>query len=114
VGEVLVRGTGVGPGSVTGRVVVADTAAEASRRIREGDVLVLAEGASDFVPLVSHVAAVISEDGGASSPAVAIGVARGIPVLVGARGATQLLRDGDVVTIDAGRGVCFRRRSAGL
>jgi pyruvate kinase len=106
VGEVVLRGTGVGRGAATGRVVVARGPDDASR-FRDGDVLVVATAVADLVPLMARAGAIVSEEAGHSA-AAAVALATGIPVILGARHATSLLRDGEVVTIDGARGLCYR------
>ncbi len=106
VGEVVLRGTGIGRGASTGRVLVARTAVDAGR-LRDGDVLVLARASGDMVPFMERAGGIISEEAGHSS-AAAVGLAAGIPVILGAADATSILRDGELVTIDGARGLCYR------
>jgi pyruvate kinase len=108
VGEVVVRGTGVSRGSATGRVVVAGTPDEARERLRAGDVLVVSAASAELLPLMERAAAVVAEEEPPCGEAAAAGLALGIPVVVGAAHATRLLRDGELVTIDGGRGLCLR------
>ena len=48
---------------------------------------------------------IITEQDGANSHAAIVGLALNKPVLVGAKGATEILRSGTNVTLDAERGI---------
>lgn len=111
VGEILLRGLGVGSRAATGRVVVAGDAREALETFRAGDVVVARSATAELLPLMERAAAVVTEEGGRTSEAALLGQALGIPVIVGASGAVTLLRSGEVVTIDGSRGLCYRGRA---
>jgi pyruvate kinase len=108
IGDVLVRGTGVGTRAATGRAVVVRSAAEAEQLFRDGDVLVAATTDRDLVPFIQRAAAVVCEEEGLTCHAAVVGVSLGLPTVVGAAGATRLLRTGDVVTVDGVRGLVYR------
>jgi pyruvate kinase len=107
VGKVLVQGTGLGPGSVTGELCVARTAGEAAESFCEGSILVVPFTNNDFLPVMKRASAIIAEEGGIGSHAAIVGLALEIPVIVGAANATQILKSGSVVTIDADRGIVY-------
>lgn len=107
VGKVLVQGTGVGSGSVTGELCVARTAAEADENFVDCAILVVPYTNNDFLPIMKRASAVIVEEGGIGSHAAIVGLALEIPVIVGAANATQILKRGSVVTIDADRGLVY-------
>ena len=111
VGDVLLQGTGIGNRSATGKVVIATTVEVARSRFQAGDVLVIRATDAEFLPLMERAAGVITEDGGQTSEAALVGLALGIPVIVRAAGATDLLQDGETVTIDGTRGLCYRGRA---
>jgi len=60
-----------------------------------------------MLPFMKMASAIIVEEGGLSSHAVTVGLALGIPVLIGADNATQLLKTGVSVTLDADRGIVY-------
>ncbi len=111
VGDILLRGTGIGNRAGTGRVVLATSVPEVRDAFHPGDVLVVATASPDLLPFMERAAGVVSEEGGQTSEAALLGLALGIPVIVGAAGATQLLRAGEIVTIDGARGLCYRGRA---
>ncbi|MCD8510806.1 MAG: hypothetical protein LRY73_13690 [Bacillus sp. (in: Bacteria)] len=52
--------------------------------------------------------AIVAEEGGLTSPTAIVGLSKGIPVIVGATGATSMLKDGEEVTVDPLRGLVYR------
>ena len=107
VGNVLVRGTGIGSGYKTGEVCVVKSSTEALKTFEEGKILVVNSTNNDMLPFMKVASAIIVEEGGLSSHAATVGLALGIPVLVGAENATQLLKTGISVTLDADRGLVY-------
>ncbi|MBI2874724.1 MAG: pyruvate kinase, partial [Firmicutes bacterium] len=108
VGDVLLRGVGVGQKPATGQVCVARSAREAVPKMRDGAVLVVRATDSDYIPAMQKAVAIITEEGGFTSHAAVVGINLGIPVIVGAQGATHVLRDGLLVTVDTTRGLVYR------
>ncbi len=108
IGDVLVRGTGVGTRAATGRAVVVRGPADARASFQDGDVLVAAATDRDLVPFMQRAAAIVCEEEGLTSHAAVVGVTLGIPVVVGAAGATQRLPAGELVTVDPARGLVYR------
>ena len=107
VGDVLVSGIGVTKGSVCGNLCVCKDEKEASERFKEGDILVVPETSNEILSILKSASAVITERGGANSHAAIVGLTLGKPVIVGAQNATQLLKSGTTVTVDAARGIVF-------
>jgi len=107
VGNVLVRGTGIGSGYKTGEVFVAKSSGDAFKAFEEGKILVINSTTNEMLPFMKMASAIIVEEGGLSSHAVTVGLALGIPVLIGADNATQLLKTGVSVTLDADRGIVY-------
>ncbi|MBC7106977.1 MAG: pyruvate kinase, partial [Firmicutes bacterium] len=107
VGNVLARGTGIGARAVTGRARVARTVKEALEKVRPGDILVVAATDRDFMPAIERAGGIVTEEGGLTSHAAIVGLEFGIPVIVGVDGATAILPDGEVITIDGQRGLIY-------
>jgi pyruvate kinase len=107
VGKVLVKGTGIGMGSITGELCVARTCEEAKNNFIEGNIIVAPYTNNDMLPILKRASGIIVEEGGLGSHAATIGLALEIPVIIGAENATQILRSGSVVTIDSDRGIIY-------
>jgi pyruvate,water dikinase len=101
---VLVRGLGAAPGAASGSVCVLGALADAGR-FHDGDVLVTRMTAPDWVPLMRRAVAIATDSGGMTCHAAIVSRELGIPCVVGTQEATKRLRDGEVVTVDATRGV---------
>ncbi|MRX44949.1 phosphoenolpyruvate synthase [Agromyces kandeliae] len=103
VGAVLLRGLGAAPGRVTGRVRILGTPAEGGQ-LRAGEVLVAPMTNPDWVPTMRRAAAVVTDGGGMTCHAAIVARELGVPAVVGARTATSVLRDGELVTVDGAKG----------
>jgi len=108
VGNILLRGIGIGQKAVTGRVCVAKSPSEVFRNFRAGDILVVTSVDDETAQLASKAAAIVAEEGGVTSHAAVVGISYGIPVIVGVANATQQLHDGCIVTVDASRGLVYQ------
>ncbi len=108
VGNRLTNGTGIGKKTITGNVCVAVSGEDFSSKLRSGDVLVVDILNDEDVPVASaKAAAIVAEEGGLTSTAAIVGITCGIPVIVGAEGATDILQDRQLVTVDPIGGVVF-------
>lgn len=108
IGTKLTSGQGIGDKSVIGKAVVALSAEEAIAKVTEDCILVLKNSDKDYTPAFEKAAAVIVEAGGLTSHAAVVGIANGIPVIVGAENATSLVQDNELITIDSRRGIIYR------
>ncbi|HEX5375661.1 MAG TPA: phosphoenolpyruvate synthase [Solirubrobacterales bacterium] len=102
-GKELVRGLGAAPGMASGAVRVIGSREDAAELV-EGEVLVTHMTAPDWVPLMRKAAAIVTDSGGMTCHAAIVSRELGIPCVVGTVEATKILRDGQLVTVDAGRG----------
>jgi pyruvate,water dikinase len=59
----------------------------------------------DFLPLMKKSRAIITEVGGITSHAAIISRELGIPCVIGTKIATKVLKDGDLVEVDADKGI---------
>ena len=107
VGDIAVRGTGIGHKPAVGKVKVANNAKEAAQ-LQPGDILVTSGLDREMMPHLEGIIAIIAEEGGLTSHAAIVGLELEIPVIVGAEGATSLLTDGQIVSLDTGRGLVYR------
>ncbi len=107
VGKVLVKGNGIGKGSVTGELCVARSSKEALELFQNGNILVVPYTTNEMLPIIKSASALIVEEAGPSSHAATVGMALDIPLIMGAENATQILKNGSVVTIDTERGLVY-------
>ena len=110
-GRVLLRGLGAAPGWASGRAHVVTSLAEAGE-LSGSDVLVAHMTTPDWVPLMRRAAAIVTDSGGMTCHAAIVSRELGIPCLVGTGSATKTLRDGELITVDAGKGVVLEGERA--
>ncbi|MBV9547660.1 MAG: hypothetical protein JOY61_25080 [Chloroflexi bacterium] len=99
-----VRGHPGSSGTVTGRVRVLRSLAEADK-LQPGDVLVAETTVSTWTPLFATAAAVVTNTGGVLSHCAVVAREYGIPAVVGTGTATEILRDGQLVEVDGDAGI---------
>jgi pyruvate,water dikinase len=89
-----------------GRVRVLRMPSEGDR-LQTGDVLVAPMTAPDWVPVIRHAAALVTDGGGMTCHAAIVSRELGVPCVVGTRRATEVLVDGATVTVDGERGLIY-------
>ena len=103
---VLGQGIGLGQGSVSGRARVVHNAMDASN-FNPGDILVASRTGVDFVEAIRKAGGIITEEESLTSHAAVIGLRLGVPVIVGVKDATQVIKDGAILTLDIQRGLIY-------
>ncbi|MFM2228069.1 MAG: hypothetical protein RL664_1412 [Bacteroidota bacterium] len=90
-------------GILTGRVKVLETVMEADK-LEKGDILVTRQTDPGWVSVFPLISGLIVERGGMLSHGAIVSREFGIPAIVGVELATQKLKDGDVITLNADKG----------
>ncbi|MBD2210014.1 pyruvate kinase [Nostoc linckia FACHB-104] len=103
---ILGQGIGLGQGSVSGRARVAHKGMDVSN-FNPGDILVAPRTTADFVEAIRKASGIITEEESLTSHAAVIGLRLGVPVIVGVKEATQVIRDGAILTLDLQRGLIY-------
>lgn len=103
---VLGQGIGLGQGAVSGRARVAYSGMDVGK-FNPGEILVAPRTSADFVEAIRKAAGVITEDDSLTSHAAVIGLRLGVPVIVGVKKATEVIRDGAILTLDMQRGLVY-------
>lgn len=102
-GERLGSGRAVGSKIASGPVrIIRDI--QHLGEFRPGEILVADTTTPDWEPVMKHAAAVITNRGGRTCHAAIIARELGIPAVVGAETATEILHDGDAVTVSCAEG----------
>ncbi|MGI9621419.1 MAG: phosphoenolpyruvate synthase, partial [Acidimicrobiales bacterium] len=102
-GEVLTTGLSVGSAVGTGEVCLIEDAADISRFV-DGAVLVTSTTDPDWVPIMKRAAAIVTDHGGRTSHAAIVSRELGVPAVVGTGHATEILHDGQLVTVSCAGG----------
>ncbi|MDC0720846.1 phosphoenolpyruvate synthase [Nannocystis bainbridge] len=105
-GPALIAGLGASPGVAAGNVRVLMSLAEAER-LQPREVLVAPMTSPDWVPTMRRAAAIVTDSGGMTCHAAIVSRELRIPCIVGAREATRVLRDGELVTVDGRQGKVY-------
>ncbi len=105
-GVKILKGMGASPGIATGKVKIVKNISEIAK-IEEGDILVTTMTSPDLVPKMSKSAAIITDLGGATSHAAIVSREMGLPAIVGTGDGTNILKDGQIVTVDAYAGIVY-------
>ncbi|MDO8483169.1 MAG: PEP-utilizing enzyme [bacterium] len=99
-----IKGVGVYPGTVTGTVKIISSTADFGK-VGEGDILVSSTTRPDYLPFMKKAAGFITNEGGMLSHAAILARELKKPCIIGTKIATQVLKDGDIVSVDAGTGI---------
>ena len=103
---VLGEGSGIGQGAISGRARVAHSAREIND-FNPGEILVTSSTNAQFVDIIRQASGIITEEDDITSHAAVIGLRLGIPVIVGFKNATEVIREGAILSVDAKRGVVY-------
>ena len=91
-------------GYAKGRVKIILSPADLPK-MQRGDVLVAIATNPDVVPAMKKAGAIVTEQGGVTSHAAIVSRELGVPCVIGTKIATKVLKDGDLVEVDAMKGI---------
>ncbi|MEK7551910.1 MAG: PEP/pyruvate-binding domain-containing protein [Patescibacteria group bacterium] len=74
-------------------------------RLNPGEILVTGMTRPEFVPLMKIAGGIVTDEGGITCHAAIVSRELGIPCVIGTKIATQVLKDGDMVEMDADNGI---------
>lgn len=100
----LVRGLAASAGRAIAKAQVISGFRKNVEVIPSGRVLVTKSVTPDWLPLLKRSAGIVAEQGGMTCHAAIMARELGIPAVVGAAGATQFIKTGDLVLVDGDRG----------
>lgn len=107
--EGVVNGRPAYAGKASGRVRIVFDPSKAGN-FREGEVLVTGMTRPEFLPLVKKAAAVVTDAGGMLSHAAIVARELKKVTVIGTEKATKVFKDGDLVEVDAEKGVVRKLR----
>lgn len=105
-GAALVQGLAASHGTAVGRVRVLASPDEGDELL-DGEILVAKMTSPDWVPTMRRAAALVTDGGGITCHAAIVSRELGVPCVVGARNATTVLRNGELVTVDGSKGLVY-------
>jgi pyruvate, water dikinase len=102
-GEVLAKGRSIGDAIAAAPVSVVKEASQLAR-FKPGSILVAEMTDPDWVPIMRSAAGIVTDHGGRTCHAAIVARELGIPAIVGTSNGTQVLKDGDMVTMSCAGG----------
>jgi pyruvate,water dikinase len=102
-GSVVVTGRSIGEKIASGPVRVIPNA-QAITQFRTGEILVTDKTDPDWEPIMKQAAAIVTNRGGRTCHAAIVSRELGVPAIVGTEKGTDLLRDGQAVTVSCAEG----------
>ncbi|MBU4370234.1 hypothetical protein KKG58_05830 [Patescibacteria group bacterium] len=105
--EKEIKGTVAYPGKVKGRVkiIFPESMEKTRKKFNKGDILVTTNTQPSMVPLMTKAGAIVNDVGGITSHAAIVSREFKIPCIIGTKTATKVLKDGDLVEVNAFDGV---------
>ncbi|MDP3957678.1 MAG: PEP-utilizing enzyme [bacterium] len=98
------KGTSASSGKISAKVRIV-LGSNDFGKFKKGEILVTQMTRPAFLPLMRMAAAIVTDEGGLTCHAAIIARELRIPCIVGTKVATQVLKDGDLVEVDANAGV---------
>jgi len=105
-GQLLTEGMAASPGVASGIVKIIYSMDDLGK-IKKGDILVTTMTNPDMVVTMQKAAAILTSEGGVTAHAAIVSREMGIPAIVGAQNALDVLKDGDEITVDGFHGKVF-------
>lgn len=101
-----IRGTVASMGKVIGPVKIVLNQNDFSK-MNAGDVIVASMTRPEYVPIMKMAAAIVTDEGGITCHAAIVSRELNLPCITGTQVATRMLKDGDLVEVNANHG-CIR------
>ena len=101
----VLHGQSASKGIIKGNVRIILDAHNTNNVFNQGDILITSMTRPEFVPLMKLAGAVVTNEGGVTCHAAIISRELGIPCVIGTKFATQIFKDGDIVEVDANKGI---------
>ncbi len=94
----------IGVGTVTGTArLILET--DDLPKMKQGDILIATMTTPNLVPAMRKAAAIVTDEGGVTCHAAIVSRELGLPCIIGTDNATVLFKDGDLVEVDAKKGI---------
>jgi phosphoenolpyruvate synthase/pyruvate phosphate dikinase len=106
-----IKGIIANKGKVRGKVVVAPMLTNIREvnkiisKMEDGNILVAHSTTPELMVLINKAAAIVADQGGMLSHAAVVSREFNIPCIIGTGNATKILKDGDLIEVDANKGI---------
>jgi len=101
--KTLLNGRCASKGAATGKAKIVKSP-EDFHKMEAGDILVVMNTSPDFTPIMEKAGAIVAEEGGLTAHVSIVSRELGIPAVVGVHHAIEILKDGDMLEVDANQG----------
>lgn len=105
----VLKGLPASPGKAKGRARII-LLHKQFKDFKKGEILVALQTMVNFVPIMKKSSAIITEFGGITSHAAVVSRELKIPCIVNVKDVTKILKNGDVMEVDADKGIVRRLR----
>lgn len=102
--DVIIEGEAIGNKIGRGRAKIVKSIEE-MEDFKEGDVLVADMTDPDWEPIMKIASAIVTNRGGRTCHAAIVSRELGIPAVIGTKMATELIKDGEEITVDCSEGI---------
>lgn len=99
-----IKGTIAQPGKISGRAKILMKVSEMGK-IKKGDILVTYMTSPNFLPAMKLAAGFVTDEGGLTCHAAIVAREMKKPCVIGTRIATKVFKDGDMVEVNANKGI---------
>ena len=104
VGHILLRGTGLVSKKASASLCVGKDAKEIQENFKSGEIVVVKKTDNSIIAQLKQAAGIVVETDDPNCHAAVVGYSLDIPVIIGATHATDILKNGAIVTIDGEKG----------
>lgn len=102
-GKIITRGTALGNKIASGKARILNSSKD-SEKLKKGEVLVTDITNPDWDPIMKKAAAIVTNKGGRISHAAIVARELGVVAVVGAKDATEVIKDGQKITVSCAEG----------
>src|SRR3989339_295487 len=106
-GEKKVKGIVANKGKVVGKAKIISGPID-FHKFKQGDILIAKMTSVDFLPIMKKASAFVTDEGGLACHAAIISREYNVPCVIGTGKATAVFKDGDMVEVDAEKGIVRR------
>lgn len=110
VAQAKIKGKGIGKEVVIGQAFVVNGSRNYARDFKPGDILITQSYGPELASLLDRAGGLITEEDGLTSEGAIAGLYSGIPTIIGAKDAVNILPDRSFITMDATTGEIYLGR----
>jgi phosphoenolpyruvate synthase/pyruvate phosphate dikinase len=99
-----IKGQSAFGGKTTGRAVIINHQSE-FKKFRKNDILVTVMTHPEFLPIMRQAKAIVTDEGGITCHAAITAREFKVPCITGTRIATKVFKDGNIIEVDANKGI---------